>query len=107
MCKIVSADAVLAYMLESQERVGPEKLHRIRIQVSKEFGDVFLQVDGYSVYSAVVMHPELFVIDKDNYVARAFGSEELYNNSYLDECYLDELPGFCRDALKEKLVSVA
>lgn len=108
MCKIVGADAVLAYMLESQERVSRACLHKIRIEVATEFSDVFLKVDGYSVYSAVVMHPELFWMDNDNCVVRAIGSESLYSDdTYLDECYLQSLPESCRDGLKKKLVSSA
>lgn len=108
MCKVVSADAVLAYMLESLESVSRTSLHKIRIEVAEQFSDVFLQVDGYSIYSAVVMHPELFWMDNNNCVVRARGSDSLFSDtSYLDECYFDSLPKSCRDGLKKKLISAA
>lgn len=86
MCKEVSPDGILAYLLLKRKEITIEELRTIKQDVEKSLPDYYIDVTRNSLFDAVMEFPQMFEW-RDASIRRACNSDKYFKEKHIQEFF--------------------
>ena len=105
MCQVIDSDAVLAIVLSRRGAVDMAFLRNLRAHLCPDF---FLDIDTESIASAVYLHADLFVWEREGVVRQSGKAQSLFaSRDYIEASYGSRLPPECRRRIEEQMQHIS